>query len=132
MTPTPTTYAATGVPQPITISLDLMFMPSVFMSAMSPAASPMPVARPSVEPTRPSSVASVRTERRTWRRSAPSARSRPSSRVRWAISIEKVLTMRKTPTSTAIPAKPSMTYLITSRNPPSCSTSDSACSSAVR
>ena len=51
--------------QPITISLDLMFMPSVFMSAISPAASPMPVARPSVEPTSPSSSASVRTERRT-------------------------------------------------------------------
>ncbi|CAM5640918.1 hypothetical protein SALBM135S_06398 [Streptomyces alboniger] len=71
------------------------------------------------------------TERRTWPRSAPRARSRPSSRVRCAISMEKVLTIRKMPTSTATPAKPSITYLTTSRKPPSSDAAESACSSAV-
>ncbi|CAM5698954.1 hypothetical protein SGRIM128S_05480 [Streptomyces griseomycini] len=131
VTPTPTTYAVTGVAHPMTISVVFRFMPNTPMSRISPKASPMPAASPSVEPIRPSSTASVSTDRRTCRRSAPSARSRPSSRVRWAISMEKVLTIRKTPTRTAIPAKPSITYLITSRNPPSSSAAVRACSSAV-
>jgi hypothetical protein len=132
VTPSPTAYAAIGVPTPITISVDLRFIPKAPISSISPKASPMPAARPKVDPTRPRSTASVSTERRTWRRSAPSARNRPSSRVRWAMSMEKVLTMRKMPTSVAIPAKPSITYLMTSRNPPSEAAADSACSSAVR
>lgn len=131
MTPTPTTYAATGVPQPMTISVAFRFIPNAVISRISASASPIPAARPSVEPTSPSSSASVSTERRTCRRSAPSARSRPSSRVRWAISMEKVLTMRNTPTRSATPAKPSITYLMTSRNAPRLAAADLACSFAV-
>lgn len=37
--------------------------------------------------------------------------------MRWATSIEKVLTMRKMPTRRAIPAKPSIAYFIGVRNP---------------
>jgi hypothetical protein len=131
VTPTPTTYAATGVSQPTTISVVFRFMPNALISLISPAASPIPAARPSVEPTRPSRTASVSTERRTCLRSAPRARSSPSSRVRCAISMEKVLTIRKMPTRTAIPAKPSITYLMTSRKPPSCAAEDLACWWAV-
>ncbi len=46
------------------------------------------------------------------------ARISPISRVRWATSIEKVLTMRKMPTRKAIPAKPSIAYFMTSRKAP--------------
>lgn len=131
VTPTPTAYAKTGVTQLTTISAASRFIPSRPIVSMSPAARPMPLSSPSVEPARPSSSASVSTERRTCRRSAPSARISPSSRVRCAMSIENVLTIRKMPTSTAIPAKPSITYLMMSRNVPSSSAADFACSSAV-
>ena len=47
----------------------------------------------------------MRTERTTWRREAPTARSSAISRLRWAISMVKVLAMMKTPTNSAIPAK---------------------------
>ncbi len=115
----------------MTISVAFRFIPNALISRISPNASPIPAARPSVEPATPSSTASVSTDRRTCRRSAPRARSRPSSRVRWAISMEKVLTIRKMPTSTAMPANPSITYLMTSRNPPSWAAADLACSPAV-
>ena len=51
--------------------------------------------------------ASSSTDRATWRRLAPIARSRASSRLRWATRIEKVLTIRKAPTVRAMPAKTS-------------------------
>ena len=60
-----------------------------------------------MDPTRPTTSASIITERVIWPRLAPIARSRASSRPRWATRIEKVLTMMKEPTSRAMPAKTS-------------------------
>ena len=48
-------------------------------------------------------VASRIIPRRIWPRVAPSVRSMPSSRMRWATVIEKVLKIRKLPTSSATP-----------------------------
>ena len=45
------------------------------------------------------------TEERICRRLAPSVRSIPNSRMRWAIVIEKVLKIRKPPTTTATPGE---------------------------
>ena len=58
-----------------------------------------------VDPSRPSTRASSSTLRETCRREAPRARRRASSRLRWATRIEKVLTMRYAPTTSATPAK---------------------------
>ena len=52
-------------------------------------------------------AASTSTERNTWRRLAPTMRSRASSRVRWPTMIEKVLKMVKPPTNRAMKAKTS-------------------------
>ena len=50
-------------------------------------------------------AASISTERKTWRRLAPTIRSRASSRVRWPTMIEKVLKMVKPPTNREMKAK---------------------------
>ena len=63
--------------------------------------------RPMVEPSRPTAKASRITEPVIWRREAPRVRIRASSRLRWATRIEKVLTIRKMPTTRDIPAKTS-------------------------
>lgn len=76
---------------------------------------------PIVDPARPSSSASTSTDRLTCLRLPPTARSRPISRVRWATSIEKVLMIRKPPTSSEIPAKPSIAYFMKSRKEPTLS-----------
>ena len=68
-------------------------------------ASSTPRPSPSVEPTSPTTSASSSTERVTCRFDAPSARSRASSRLRWATRIENVLTIRKAPTTSEMPAK---------------------------
>ena len=70
-----------------------------------PIASRMPSPRPMVEPTAPRTNASTITIRVTCRLLAPSARSSASSRLRWATRIENVLTMRKPPTTSEMPAK---------------------------
>ena len=57
------------------------------------------------------STASTSTERMTWRRLAPMARSRAISRVRWATMIENVLWMMNDPTKRAITANVSMNVL---------------------
>ena len=77
---------------------------SVLMSCCSPAARPIPAPRPATEPTRPTSNDSPSTDRVTWWREAPIARSSASSRVRWATSIENVLKMMNEPTNSATPA----------------------------
>ena len=82
------------------------------MSFISPMASPTPAPTPRTEPATPSSTASISTDLLTCLRLEPSARISPISRVRWATSIEKVLTIRKMPTRTAIPAKPSIAYFM--------------------
>ena len=91
----------------------------------------MPSPRPRVPPSSPRTSASTSTEPVTWRRLAPRARSSASSRERWATRIEKVLTMRKAPTTRATPAKTSRKV---SRKPiASCRSAalDSAASSPV-
>jgi hypothetical protein len=50
-----------------------------------------PAARPMAEETAPMMADSSSTERSTWRRLAPTARSMAISRMRWAMVIEKVL-----------------------------------------
>ena len=87
---------------------------------------------PSTEATRPITNVSASTERRTWPREAPSVRMSANSRVRWATVTEKVLKIRKPPTSTATPANTSSAM----RMKPSASERSwacfSACSSPVR
>jgi hypothetical protein len=51
----------------------------------------MPPRSPTAEATMPTAIDSAITERTTWRRLAPRARSSADSRVRWATRIEKVL-----------------------------------------
>jgi hypothetical protein len=114
----PSASPTTGVRQVTVRSCVDRSMPAAPMSFISPTASPTPAATPVTEPTMPSRTASVRTERLICLRLEPSARIRPISLVRWAISIEKVLTIRKMPTRKAIPANPSIAYLITSRKEP--------------
>ena len=65
----------------------------------------------------PITNASISTERRTWRRVAPSVRSVASSRVRWAIVIDRVLAITKLPTNRAIPPKASRKSWKMLRNP---------------
>ena len=74
-------------------------------TVLMPMASSTPRPMPTTEPTRPTTPASSSTDRATWRRLAPIARSRASSRLRWATRIENVLTMRNAPTVSAMPAK---------------------------
>ena len=64
-----------------------------------PTAPSTPSPRPTSEATRPTRAASSRTERNTWRRLAPTIRSRASSLVRWPTRMEKVLKMVKPPTN---------------------------------
>ncbi len=73
------------------------------LDARAPAAS-RGRARWSSRPCRPRRPPSAPT-RVTCRREAPRARSRASSRLRWATRIENVLTIRKAPTTSAMPAK---------------------------
>ena len=70
-----------------------------------------------MEPTSPTTKASASTERFTCFFDAPIARSRASSRLRWATRIEKVLMIRKVPTTIAIAAKTSRKVL---RKPRTC------------
>ena len=82
-----------------------------------------------VEPTAPSTTASNITDRVTCRREAPIARSSASSRLRWATRIEKVLTIRNKPTTSAMPAKISRNVL---RNEIASTRSEAASSAAGR
>ena len=63
--------------------------------------------------------ASSSTDQSTCLLDAPIVRSVANSRIRWAIVIPKVLAITNAPTKTAMPAKASSAYLITSMNPPS-------------
>ena len=60
---------------------------------------------PSAEASMPIAKPSTSTERRTWRREAPSVRSVASSRVRWATVIDSVLKMTNAPTNSATAAE---------------------------
>ncbi|CAB4710572.1 unannotated protein [freshwater metagenome] len=105
VTTTPTAYAATTVRGAKISGCPRRSSPNWAKSARMAIASSTPNPRPTVDPKIPSTSASSCTERVTCRLEAPSARSSASSRERWATRIEKVLTMRKAPTTSAIPAK---------------------------
>jgi hypothetical protein len=81
------------------------------------------------EETRPMITASVSTDPIIWRLLPPSARMSASSRVRCATMIENVLRIRKIPTNSATPAKPSR-MLLKKLSPSSNSLVWAACSSA--
>ena len=76
----------------------------------------------------PTTSDSMTTAVNTWRREAPSARSRADSRVRWATTIENVLWIVNVETSTATPANIRRKVSKKSRK----SAAMSASSSAVR
>ena len=82
-------------------------MPNPLSSASSPTAASTPSPMPTSEETTPTMAASPSTERNTWRRLAPTMRSRASSRVRWPTVIEKVLKMVNAPTNREMKAKTS-------------------------
>ncbi len=87
---------------------------------------------PTIEARMPMTSDSASTERRIWRREAPSVRNSANSRERWATVTANVLKIRKPPTSTATAAKTSSAM----RMKPSASDRSwaafSACSSPVR
>jgi hypothetical protein len=92
-------------------------IPIAWKSAFRPFASSRPRKSPTTEPTSPITSASMITDQSTWRRDAPIVRSVANSRMRWAIVIPSVFAITKAPTKTAIPAKASSAYLITSMKP---------------
>ena len=91
VTTTPTPSATMIVRGRITEAVEGRSPPMSFSRPRRPGASSSPPSSPSTEASRPITPASSTTERRTWRRDAPSVRSRPSSRVRWATVIVNVL-----------------------------------------
>ena len=105
VTPMPMTSAATTVRGAKTRELVGRVTPKPLSRACSPTAARTPRPRPINEATRPTAAASPRTDRNTWRRLAPSTRSRASSRVRWPTMIEKVLKMVNPPTNSEMKAK---------------------------
>jgi hypothetical protein len=91
VTSTPTASATTIVRVSMTEAVDGRSAPMIFSSPRRPGASASPPRSPSTEATKPITLASRITERRTWRRLAPSVRRSASSRVRCATVIVKVL-----------------------------------------
>ena len=92
-------------------------IPNDTSSELSALASSRPRNRPMIDASVPITNASTRTERRTWRRVAPSVRSVASSRVRCAIVIDRVLAITKLPTNRAIPPNASRKSWKMLRNP---------------
>ena len=65
--------------------------PTAASSPRRPKDISTPAPRPMADATAPTMADSSSTERSTWRRLAPTARSMAISRMRWAMMIEKVL-----------------------------------------
>ena len=105
VTATPTTYAATTVRGARIRDCPDRSRPKLANNARIPIARSTPRPSPMVEPSTPSTKASISTDRVTWRLVAPSARSSASSRLRCATRIENVLTIRNAPTTSEMPAK---------------------------
>ena len=80
-------------------------------ASASSAPTPMPAPSPITDASSPITTASTSTDPIIWRRLAPIARISASSRVRCATMIENVLRIRKMPTNSATPAKPSRMLL---------------------
>ncbi len=107
VTPTPTTSAATTVRDSNTSDPVGRVMPKPDKRASSPMAASTPSPSPTRDARMPRMVASNKTERNTWRRLAPTIRSRANSRVRWPTMIEKVLKMVNPPTNSEMKANTS-------------------------
>ena len=97
VTPTPTPKVTSTVTVLSCWPLTGMPDPSDDRSFVSPHDSPKPANSPSPDPNRPTTSASAVTERVTWPRLAPTARSRAISRDRCATTIENVLAMMNEP-----------------------------------
>ncbi len=107
-------------------------MPKETNTEFRPFASPRPRNRPATDASRPITNASSSTERRTWRRVAPSVRRVASSRVRCAIVIESVFAITKLPTNSAMPANASRKSWMMVRKPLVSLVACFACASPVR
>ena len=90
-TPVPTRRPTITVRDPNTSGPDGRVMPNPLISALSASAVNTPMPMPTAEEMNPTTAASASTEPNTWRRLAPTARSRASSRVRCPTMIENVL-----------------------------------------
>ena len=104
VTPTPTRSETTTVRVSKTGDPAGRLTPNPRSSASIPKAASTPRPMPTAEDTSPTIAASPRTERKTWRRLAPTMRRSASSRVRWPTMIEKVLKMVKAPTNSEMKA----------------------------
>ena len=107
VTPTPTASPTSTVRASNTSDPGGSVMPNPRSSACSPSAASTPRPMPMTEDTSPVMAASPSTERNTWRRLAPTIRSRASSRVRCPTMIENVLKMVNAPTNSEMNAKTS-------------------------
>ena len=105
--PVPSNSDTMTVRVPKTVEASGRSTPSALNSAIMPFESPRPSTSPITEASRPITMPSSTTERRTCLRDAPSVRSVANSRVRCATVIDSVLKMTNAPTSSAMPAKPS-------------------------
>ena len=105
VTPTPTARATITVRDSKARDPVGSVIPNPLRSSSSPTAASTPSPRPTSEASTPRMRASSSTERKSWRRLAPTMRSRASSRVRWPTMIEKVLKMVKPPTNREMKAK---------------------------
>ena len=81
--------------------------PNAPSSALSPSAASTPTPSPITDAPTPTSAASLRTERKSCRRLAPTTRSNASSLVRCPTVIENVLKMVNAPTNSEINANTS-------------------------
>ena len=104
VTPTPTSAAMTIVRGSSAMPAVGMSTPRALNSRLMPLATPRPATMPTAEARTPSVSASATTERSTWRRLAPRARSIANSRRRCATVMLKALKMMNAPTKTETPA----------------------------
>ena len=111
VTPTPTSSPTIAVRGSKTSDPGGSVIPNPRSSASRPSAASTPRPRPITEDTSPVMAASPSTERNTWRRFAPTMRSRASSRVRCPTMIENVLKMVNPPTNKEMNAKTSSAVL---------------------
>ena len=109
VTPVPTTTATITVRSANTVPPSGRSAPSALNSAIMPLAIPNPRTSPISDATSPIVRPSMRTERRTCSREAPSVRSVANSRVRWATVIDSVLKITNAPTNSAMAPKPRRT-----------------------
>ncbi len=105
VTPTPTTRQTMTVRGSKAIGPEGRVTPKPLSSASSPMAASTPRPRPINDETKPTMAASPITDRKTWRRLAPTMRRRANSLVRWPTMIENVLRIVKPPTKSEMKAK---------------------------